>query len=190
MKSEALRSFVMLSRLSRMFGIIGNRALAEREAFLFSELLSPTDDACADIADALPDADTCSESAEEIGRQGRSRGRQPDWLHFTPHLTQLKPWQFRKGDPDPFPSVPHGHYRGQKFPKLDPYLGWIYESGQKRCGRLSLSDTRALWNDDEFRDFASSALIHYAQEFPAYRWRVKDPLKLPEKRELRKRISR
>jgi hypothetical protein len=104
-------------------------------------------------------------------------------LQFTPGaLTGLTQWVFHQSDPDYFPSVPHGHYQGKKQPKLDAYLGWIYD-GSRQTGREPRAKIIALWNDQKFRDFARTAINFYIASFPSYRgWRVPDPRVLPRRR--------
>jgi hypothetical protein len=102
-------------------------------------------------------------------------------LRFTPAgSTGLSQWMFNQYDSDYFPSIPHGHYMGQKQPKLDAYLGWIYKNSTQ-TGREPRKKIIALWNDQKFRDFALKAINYYLSTYPHYRgWRVPNPRKLPK----------
>ena len=192
MKPEAIRSFRLFTELSMAFGVIDKQTFEERMKHL-GELLGGSDGPTAKDK-AAKIQETRGELVEGAGEEHAHRellngeaekgGSPPDWLQLIPagSIAHLARWQFVKGDPDPHPSVPHGHDNGKTFPKLDPYLGWIHASTTKKCGRLSRDDTRALWNDARFRDFASAALLHFIRENPSYVWRVPHPKRLPRHR--------
>lgn len=194
MTPVAVRSFGILSGLSLLLGVIDSDMFEARIAYL-SELLG--DPGSGPVGAGVSGTETDSamdspydDSADEmhseiIKRFASGTGeRPPEWILFVPSgpIAHLSHWKFIKGDPDPHPSVPHGHDQASPFPKLDPYLGWIHASTKRISGRLARDDTRALWNDDRFRHFASAALVHFAQEHPNYVWRVSDPLRLPRRR--------
>lgn len=193
MKPEAVRCFRLLSELSLVLGVVDEDVFRDRMDYLH-ELLRNPGGALGGGADAAGEVDAPHEGASPNASDGEAhadilagaRGgaaAPPEWIHLIPGgaIAHLKRWHFIKGDPDPMPSVPHGHDEGRPFPKLDPYLGWIHASTTTTSGRLSHDDTRALWNDDRFRDFASAALLHFAQENPHYVWRVPYPMRLPRR---------
>jgi hypothetical protein len=93
----------------------------------------------------------------------------------------LADWVFHQADPDFFPSIPHGHFRGKAQPKLDAYHGWTY-TWEKQTGREPRKNIIALWNDGKFRDFASVAISYYSRAFPHHHWPVPNPLRLPRRR--------
>lgn len=104
-------------------------------------------------------------------------------LHFSLNVPGLSNWYFRPGDPDYFPSIPHGHWNDLEFPKLDAYLGWVYDHFGKQIKRESRKNIVTLWNDEGFRLAAAKAVNHYLQTYPKYSgWRVANPLVLPKKR--------
>lgn len=73
----------------------------------------------------------------------------------------LAQWVFTIGDPDPLPSIPHGHYRHQNgMPKLDPYTGWISDRRGARLRRLTRAEVAGFWNDVRFRANALAAIQH------------------------------
>jgi hypothetical protein len=95
--------------------------------------------------------------------------------------TGLADWEFHKGDPDPYPAVPHGHFITDTPRKLDPYLGSIVRLGLPH-GRVKRSRIVSLWNDQDFRVFATQAIVHFMGNNPMWRWRVPHPLRLPRRR--------
>lgn len=102
-------------------------------------------------------------------------------FHFCSTVVNLNMWEFHHYDPDYFPSIPHGHYNGNKQPKLDVYLGWTY-NGSRQIGRVSRKDIIALWNDTKFRQFAIISIEWYLNKYKQYKgWRVKNPKRLPKK---------
>jgi len=106
----------------------------------------------------------------------------PGLLHFrAAGTTGLSEWFFRQAEPDFFPSIPHGHSFTEKRRKLDAYRGWIYR-GDKQIDREPRWKIIALWNDETFRAFASTAIGYYQSAFPRYRWPVLYPGRLPRRR--------
>lgn len=93
----------------------------------------------------------------------------------------LRSWVFIVGDPDPYPSVPHGHWRRMPKPKLDPYLGWIYD-GTRQIRRESRRNIILLWNEQSFRTFAQKSVTHFIAQNPRFTWRVRNPGKMPRAR--------
>lgn len=126
-----------------------------------------------------------SSSRDDVGAKdefqpGLSKDRK-GYFKFLSRKKGLSDWVFHQYDADFHPSIPHGHFKGKKQPKLDSYLGWIYQ-GSKQIKRLSRDLIIELWNDDEFRFFAHTAIEWYMGEFPSYNWRVSDPLMMPRRR--------
>ena len=62
-------------------------------------------------------------------------------------------WQFYKGDPDPFPSSPHGHNYSKHNEKLDVYTGAIYRNNKyiRKLGKKSLKLVQKQLQDAEFK---------------------------------------
>lgn len=191
-------AFRLLNEFSRGFGVIDFDVFAVRQAYL-AELYAPLErsgglSAAGRLAERAEREEREGEASEAGASQADMRAAHPelaadgsdgpDWTEFMPGgpIAHLKRWHFIVGDPDPHPSVPHGHRDLKPFPKLDPYLGWIHVSTTATGGRLSKDDTRALWNDQRFRDFAAAALTHFVLKNPAYVWRVVNPLRLPRRR--------
>ena len=103
-------------------------------------------------------------------------------IHFSLNVKGLREWFFRPGDPDYFPSIPHGHWNNKDFPKLDAYLGWVYDCFGAQIRRESRSSIITLWNDRKFRIEAAKAVGYYLQTYPTYSgWRVANPLILPKR---------
>lgn len=108
---------------------------------------------------------------------------EPGFLYFYPgSQTGLAKWEFRPFDADPYPSVPHGHWEARDRPKLDPYLGWVYDR-TKQVRREPKKKIIALWNDRTFRRFALETIRFHLEHFPYHKdWRVENPLRLPRRR--------
>ncbi|MCX4071482.1 hypothetical protein [Aeromonas caviae] len=104
-----------------------------------------------------------------------------DYFQFISRKKILNDWVFHQYDRDFHPSIPHGHFKGRNQPKLDAYLGWVYQ-GSKQIKRLNRDLIIDLWNDEEFRCFSQLAIEWYMLEFPSYNWRVNNPLMLPRRR--------
>ncbi len=79
-------------------------------------------------------------------------------------------WVFTKSDPDPYPSVPHGHERSQNkaWPKLNPYTGIVFSNKDKKQRKLGKKDMKKIWNDKRFRNFCCAVVRHYVSEYPHY----------------------
>lgn len=121
-----------------------------------------------------------NKSGEGEIQPGLRRDKKGDVLFFS-RKKGLNDWVFHQYDRDFHPSIPHGHFKGNSHPKLDSYLGWVYQ-GSKQIKRLSRNLIVDLWNDEEFRDFAKIAIDWYVLNFPSYNWRVNNPLMLPRRR--------
>ena len=126
-------------------------------------------------------------SSQEEGAQGIDEKRtiQPGlsqdesgYLQFLSRKKGLTNWVFHQYDADFHPSIPHGHFQGNKQPKLDCYLGWVYK-GSKQVKRLKRNLIIELWNDEDFRFFAYNSIEWYMIQFPKFNWRVRNPLRLP-----------
>ena len=104
-----------------------------------------------------------------------------NYFQFLSQKKGLTDWLFHQYDKDFHPSIPHGHFQGQKKPKLDAYLGWIYD-GSIQIERLPRKMIIDLWNDEAFRVFAHISIKWYRNEFRSFTWRVQYPLRLPKRR--------
>jgi hypothetical protein len=123
---------------------------------------------------AVPDSSFASNSCDEAPDDGM--------LHFNPDSkTGLAHYRFKIGDPDDEPSIPHGHYKAQKHPKLDVYQGGVYDKTKALLWKEPTKRMVALWNDQKFRDFALQAIKQYQISYPKHRWRVVNPLRLPRR---------
>jgi len=121
-----------------------------------------------------------NKSGEDEAQPGLRRDKK-GYFQFLSRKKGLNDWVFHQYDRDFHPSIPHGHFKGKSQPKLDSYLGWVYQ-GSKQIKRLSRDLIVDLWNDEEFRTFAQIAIEWYMYEFPSYNWRVSNPLMLPRRR--------
>lgn len=110
-------------------------------------------------------------------------------MYFLSKPGNFTDWLFRVGDPDFFPSIPHGHGVNNSKIKLDCYLGYFYDvrivdPKKKNVGRETRQYIIDLWNNDKFRTLAINCIDWYLDRFPKFRWRVptKRERVLPKKR--------
>ena len=154
-----------------------------------SERLRPSRE---DRARGWPDEQESASSSPipklEVYSEGDSSVTKDEMLHFiTDQVGVLRhKWEFRKGDPDFFPSVPHGHLNTRPLVKLDAYRGYTYDKAQayKPLARENRDFIVGLWRDKKFQVFAYEALTHFATHNPAFDWwgqrRIRDPFRLPK----------
>src|SRR5947208_3277842 len=104
-------AFLELSAIAFLVGLMDAQQLAERLRLLLG-----------DEQQTEPDKDWVGEEERDIPGC-TSPG--PPLLHFgLSRQSGLGDWVFTIGDPDPLPSIPHGHWQHQHHPKkLDPYTG-------------------------------------------------------------------
>lgn len=101
------------------------------------------------------------------------------WLEFL----CLGVWVFTKSDQDPYPSIPHGHFKSQnkKWPKLNPYTGRVFKSKHQedKSQRLEKKEMRDVWTDEKFKSFCREMIIWYREQFPYHEFSVSRPLRMP-----------
>lgn len=153
---------------------------------------------CSSVLKQHPSRDTGApeESWHDSGRNtgenskvSEDRGgfkRQDDdggMIHLIPSwVPGMKQWKFNKYDPDPFPSVPHGHHTSIATKKLNPYTGFIFQRTRQTTERESRDSIVQLWNDSKFRAFVLESITWYIDQFPRINWPVSNPRRLPRKR--------
>lgn len=198
---EAAETFYMLSHRSYELGIIGWSDLQMRLAYLLG-MISPNSRTAYFLRELLPsellnieDQDNTDEQKDEEVRflRGESEAGPESMglLRFSPPplimqlivagVSGMKEWTFHEFDEDPFPSVPHGHRHGAAHPKCDPYTGVVFDARRKAIvgERLRRKTRVALWQNEQFREFALKAIIWYETEHPYFRFRVPHPRRLP-----------
>ena len=192
--TDAASAYMACCRHSLMLGVVGPHTFYSRMAALH-KMCDETNPLRA-LADALlksvewnelpkwsdPPSEKQAIRASESEVTWDTEADEPSILRLVPGFhTGLQSWEFRKGDPDPYPSVPHGHFISNNKKKLDAYLGTIFLMGVA-SGRESRASIIALWNDQSFRAFAAEAIRHFAAGHPNWNWRVPDPYRLPGRR--------
>ncbi|WP_315922294.1 hypothetical protein [Mesorhizobium sp. SP-1A] len=194
--TAAAEDFLFLTGTSLKFGIIQKTIYLERMSVL-SQIGQPNDVATSFAQEIMTknnwhvnDDEWGHDASELVQGNENAVSVEPstryddhdDYNHFVGDAGELKNWHFRTIDPDYFPSVPHGHWENRDKPKLDAYLGWVYE-GSKQTGRLKRKSIVDLWNNEKFRKMAAEAIKYYLTNHPHYKgWRVADPLRLPRRR--------
>lgn len=102
---------------------------------------------------------------------------QPPYIHFAMSVGGRR-WDFIVGDPDHWPSIPHGHGWQDPRWKIDPYRGeTFFQTRPKR--RIHRRELVAFWNDDKFRGYALGEIDHWAQSHPNWSWRIPQFRRLP-----------
>lgn len=171
-QSEAEDLYVLITEVSFQLGII--------DLFVYEERI--------DFLDETKGAEEIQQYGGEFVSEATSPQRpirQPTLALVTLRAGVLKsPWEFTIGDPDPFPSVPHGHLQSNNKVKLDSYLGHTYDTsnGKQMLKRESRHFIISLWNSQKFRDFAIKQLNWFIQNNPAFVWRVSRPHRIPLRR--------
>jgi len=168
-------SLIRIARLHYRYGLIGIDEFSER--IHIARWLSDSGFALADPRVESGETSFANGEAEvnsstpESDLQGVERSQSTiepsnEWIEFT----CLNTWVFTKADPDPFPSVPHGHFKSQnnKWPKLNPYTGRVFmaKHQEDKTRRLSKDEMRKIWRDREFREFCLEMIRWYRIRFP------------------------
>jgi hypothetical protein len=184
----ASSDYMQLTRWSFWHGVIGPDHFLDRIAML-REISRPDTYTwrCTDLllrmeefsAEDLPDLSD-GPGAESISLRVSQVAPEDFDIYLITAVGGLS-WNFHLGDDDPLPSVPHGHETKTRRPrKFDPYLGWVYH-GTKQTERLSRRTIIDLWNDENFRTFATRAISVFMSKRPDFHWRVSNPLRLPRR---------
>ncbi|MHB8390842.1 MAG: hypothetical protein ACYDBH_14880 [Acidobacteriaceae bacterium] len=168
---------LLLSDLSYHAGLIGLAEYEERQAI--ADWLSAS-------GSGLPDPRMCSSEESKhsevrvapldgisSGGVGSSEnGEGPEDKNRWRHFLAFNKWMFTVGDPDCYPSVPHGHLhkKTNEWPKLNPYTGRVFSDvHQEDVGsRLSKAEMKLLWNDPGFVELCRNQVLWYSDFAPAY----------------------
>lgn len=165
----------LLSDMSLMAGLIGHFEYIERH-----EIADWLEDSSGRVPDprltSEENRDPLSEESTEENcsderRPGASYERRTD---DSPRLEELmlNQWMFTLGDPDCYPSVPHGHYKSKtrKWPKLNPYTGRVFSDVHKEniSKRLRKKEMIEIWNDSKFIEHCRVQVLWYSDFAPNY----------------------
>ena len=82
--------------------------------------------------------------SREAEAQPSLRRDKKGYFQFLSRKKGLNDWVFHQYDRDFHPSIPHGHFKSKSQPKLDSYLGWVYQ-GSKQIKRLKRDLIVDLW---------------------------------------------
>lgn len=195
LSEEAANLFLGISRFSLSVGITNYETFLARIDHLCHMLPSSNqkknqllgslhserwDDLLSWPDDSWPRADHSEIDRTKFKRQSPAS---PGVLLFISSIPGMNQWEFHKGDPDPYPSVPHGHHCSTHHNRLDPYLGRVYCKSQelKRVPRDLIIE---LWNSKKFREFSIEAIEHFRQQNLNWTgWRVANPKRIPRIRQ-------
>jgi hypothetical protein len=177
---EAIEAFLFISDCECWCGSIGIADLIERHEVL--SWLADESNGAHDPRNTESSVDENTDNGEQWAsdvdgqiREKRQADGEPPIIEFMP-LGLSQSWFFTLGDPDNYPSVPHGHLQNQNrpWPKLNPYTGRAFNAKDSEDVRLRLrrKDMVVLWNSQDFRDHALKQIAHYQVTFPHHRFPV------------------
>jgi len=169
MTNEAKSHYRLLTNLSYDYGLITIFTHHERIDFL----------------NDIHEDKNCETTKEAFLEDTLSNNTNPIISFLTTQAGILKSkWKFTIGDPDNFPSIPHGHSEKNTKIKLDCYLGYTFDTqnGNKHLKRESKEYIIKLWNDIKFRDFAINHIDWFIDSSPSHIWRVPHKRRLPRRR--------
>lgn len=171
-KTSAQNSFLFITDLQYRYGIIGINEYEERLES-FHTLLSDTNEDNEVNKDYL---DVNGNNSYEITDESDE-----NIIHLVP-LGLSDRWVFTIGDPDPFPSIPHGHLnsKNQAWPKLNPYTGWVYSTKSQTTKRLTKRDMRILWSNEKFRQLCYDHVSWFICTNPDFELGIIHKLRFPK----------
>jgi hypothetical protein len=206
MKKKAENDFILLTDLSYKYGLIDKLVYIERMACLYDL----TDIEPEIIKHILPPYgqsvyNSLVENVDEQNFENQGEFEEkfgaieeitnPDstilQLYRTNNSGKECRWEFYEKDADPHPSVPHGHGIQKTNLRLDPYRRKIFkkQNGLTEIGLEEKKFIKALWNDDDFRDYTLRALKNFITSGTVgqnYNWygirEINSPYRLPRKR--------
>lgn len=208
MNEIANSTFIYLCEISYDYGLITSKSYWQRIRKLY-ELngIDPNDyyfpfdketeftnkDKGEEIVDDNQEANISELDLENAVRISERLYSKNNVLHFiTGENGKLCKWKFNEYDADDKPSIPHGHGIGRRKLKLDPYRGLIFDVDKGFDKYESREDDKLikdLWNDNDFRKVAASAISYHINNlnkhplyWSNYRGLSHDPLRLPRKR--------
>lgn len=181
----SIQTMITLSELSFNLGLIDISEYEERIEVAY--WLSAEDSSLSDpremndeesALEKTPDYDYPVSESVSIIDAGKTRDS--DWQL---ELIVLKKWYFTRSDPDPYPSVPHGHLNSatRPWPKLNPYTGRAFKAKhqEETSLRLSKREMRDIWRAETFRNYCRSHIVWYMETHPYFTFRVRHPMRLP-----------
>lgn len=187
----ARKRFLILCNISWQYGLIGINEYRERMKALRwlssdqEEPGSPDEEEDTEYTEKQQEEsleDTENNHFNPLGSDTDEDTRydDPELLQYTTKKLNNK-WVFTIGDRDPYPSIPHGHfeYKTQKWPKLNPYTGWVFSKKDGKSSLLPKTEMKILWNDKEFREYALEQVKWYKSEFKYYKFSVSNPYRFP-----------
>ena len=205
MKDDAVNDFLFLTDISLDYGLIDSATYIERMVSLYEMMdveegvirhfIPPYGQRFYDYIVENGHGDDKNENNYN-GEFGSSIRRSESdsttiQLYQTSNSGKKCKWEFYDKDADPHPSVPHGHGIEETKFRLDPYRRIIYEK-QNGLNQIDLEQKKfmkALWNNDDFRDYALKAIKNFissgvvGQNYNWYNIRgIKNPLRLPRRR--------
>jgi len=177
--NEALEQYEFLTQISYNYGLIDIFSLNERLEFINTNEIEDADDEFSKDEGLIKVVQTLPRRIESplLALMSTQNGALGDV------------WNFTLGDPDPFPSIPHGHLKSNIKQKLDSYLGYTFDTanGNKLLKRESRKYIANLWNNEKFREFSLKQINWFINKNPRYIWRTNNPVRIPTRRRKNRR---
>mgnify|MGYP000051715894 CR=1 FL=1 len=113
-----------------------------------------------------------NDGAQRRGGSGSANSTEDDPTDRWPRFLAFSKWMFTVGDPDCYPSVPHGHLhrKTNEWPKLNPYTGRVFSvvHAEDITSRLTKAEMKTLWNDGDFVEHCRKQVLWYSNFAPEY----------------------
>lgn len=109
-----------------------------------------------------------------FGRSSLAKYKYEKQSQFGPRIytpqgkMQNRIWEFKIGDADDHPSIPHAHSR-ETGERLNVWTGDIYPAGNERVptgDKLKKKELRRLYSDPKFIEFAKKQIEWYRNTYP------------------------
>lgn len=170
---------LLLSDLSYQLGLIGIAEYKERREMAYWLSMDGQDkpdprSGRNEEPERIRENDDIHENVE-VHRQGASglaKSTDEDTSNLGPQFLAFNKWVFTVGDPDCYPSVPHGHLhrKTNEWPKLNPYTGRVFvdvHHEEESC-RLTKAEMKSLWNNEKFEEHCRKQVLWYSHFAPNY----------------------
>ncbi|MDH1181163.1 hypothetical protein N5C72_24065 [Achromobacter mucicolens] len=167
---------VLLSDLSYQLGLIGIAEYEERREIAY--WLSNGGEGKFDPRGGRHDEPERPRGNDErsqsdvVSGQGGAGSSGDDPIDRRSRFIALNKWMFTVGDPDCYPSVPHGHFHRKTngWPKLNPYTGRVFADvhAEDPSHRLTKAEMKSLWNDEDFVEHCRKQVLWYSDFAPEY----------------------
>jgi len=176
--NESLEQYEFLTQISFNYGLIDIFTLDERLEFINNDRFEDSVQELSEVNEFFEIINPIPHRIEfpTLSLMSTTKGSLGDF------------WGFTLGDPDHFPSIPHGHLKSNSKIKLDSFLGYTFDtSNNKQLKRESKEYIAKLWNSEKFRAFSLKQINWFINKNPSFKWRTNNPVRLPTRMRKNKR---